>query len=140
MAWPTFSHLWSSLWSWDWFGGEGLSLSLTDLTSDSVQLNCSWAGEGGNVTWLVDSQLEETDLLQEDQIHFSVLDLYWDNINKTVGDTVIITCQRDAGSQNNENSVSWSSVSQSSLYIQVPGNKSLVEDNLQTFSSLANAA
>ena len=78
------------------------------------------------MTWLVDSHVvqtvqddkEQSSILQEDQEHSSILDLYWDKLNKTGGDIVTVTCRREKGSNNN--TVMWSSESQSSVLVKVP--------------------
>ena len=131
----TFLCRWD--WStWDWRSGKVLTLSLTENNIHLARLNCSWEGEGGNVTWLVDSHVvqtvqddkEQSSILQEDQEHSSILDLYWDKLNKTGGDIVTVTCRREKGSNNN--TVMWSSESQSSVLVKVPEDD-IDKDNIE---------
>ena len=123
-----------------------MTLSLTDNNIQLARLNCSWEGEGGNVTWLVDSHVvptvqednehssilqedqEHSSILQEDQEQSSILDLYWDKLNKTGGDIVTVTCRRENGSNNN--TVTWSSGAQSSVLVKVPEDD-IDKDNIE---------
>merc|ERR1712013_721128 len=128
-AWPfippnMFSNSWFDDWSsWPSFPSfnsfipsffqpaSGIKMEVLSVTNQSASANCSWYGSGhGNLTWTVDGEEATSDEINDNGTS-SVISLEWEKLNKTVGDTILLSCIGESGGRNN-NTGAWLSASQ----------------------------
>jgi len=103
-------------------------MEILEVNNQSASANCSWYGTGqGNLTWTVDGEevSEDTDEVKDNNVS-SVITLEWEKVNKTAGDTVLLSCIGESGGVNN-NTGAWVSASQVMETIMVPSNNNQEE-------------
>ena len=99
--------------------------------------NCSWYGSGhGNLTWTVDGEEATSDEIN-DAGDSSVISLEWEKLNKTVGDTILLSCIGESGGRNN-NTGAWLSASQVMETIRVPEENNNKEESAGEENNMVN--